>query len=179
MRVLLDACVLFPTVMREILIGAADAGLYEPLWSERILEEWARACIRLGDGAELIARGEIALLRIQYPYASYDASAAEIESIHLPDPDDRHVLASAINAEAGILLTENPKDFPTRVLSLHGIVRRDPDSFLVELAQDSSAIAEIVETVCQRAQDAPGSDIPKQAVLKRAKLTRLAKFLNS
>src|SRR5690606_10011196 len=32
-RAVLDACVLYPTVLREILIGAADAGLYAPLWS--------------------------------------------------------------------------------------------------------------------------------------------------
>ena len=30
MRAVLDACVLYPTVLREILVGAADAGLIEP-----------------------------------------------------------------------------------------------------------------------------------------------------
>jgi len=47
MRVVLDACVLYPPVLREILLGAASAGLYDPLWSERILEEWARATRKL------------------------------------------------------------------------------------------------------------------------------------
>ena len=36
MRVLLDACVLFPTVMREVLLGAAAEGAFVPMWSERI-----------------------------------------------------------------------------------------------------------------------------------------------
>ena len=43
MKVFLDACVLYPTVLREILIGCARAELYRPLWSPRVLEEWARA----------------------------------------------------------------------------------------------------------------------------------------
>ena len=60
-RVVLDACVLFPTVMREVLLGCAAAGLFAPRWSARILEEWARATVKLGPGAEVYARGEIAL----------------------------------------------------------------------------------------------------------------------
>ena len=31
-KILLDACVLYPTVLREILIGVAARGLYRPLW---------------------------------------------------------------------------------------------------------------------------------------------------
>ena len=57
-RVLLDACVLYPTVLRELLLGTAALGLYEPLWSARLLEEWARAAARLGPEGEAIARAE-------------------------------------------------------------------------------------------------------------------------
>ena len=60
MRVLLDANVLYPTVMREVLLGCARAGLFEPLWSARILEEWARAAARLGPEGEAVARAEVA-----------------------------------------------------------------------------------------------------------------------
>ena len=41
MRVLIDACVLYPTVMREVVLGVAAQGLFTPRWSPRILEEWA------------------------------------------------------------------------------------------------------------------------------------------
>ena len=61
MRVLIDACVLYPTVMREVILGAARLGLFEPRWSDRILEEWARATVKLGPEAEVFARGEIAM----------------------------------------------------------------------------------------------------------------------
>ena len=66
MKVLLDTCVLYPTVMREVLLGAAAAGLYQPLWSARILEEWARATVKLGPGAEAQARGEVAMTRARW-----------------------------------------------------------------------------------------------------------------
>ena len=32
MKVLLDACVLYPTVMREMLLGVAAEGLFEVVW---------------------------------------------------------------------------------------------------------------------------------------------------
>ena len=63
MKILLDANVLFPTVMREVLLGVASQGLFTPFWSERILEEWARAAAKLGPGGEAQARGEIAMLK--------------------------------------------------------------------------------------------------------------------
>ena len=48
MKAVLDACVIYPTVLREILTGVAALGLYEPLWSDRILREWTRATAKLG-----------------------------------------------------------------------------------------------------------------------------------
>ena len=112
MRVLIDACVLFPTVMREMVVGAAAAGGFQPLWSARILEEWARATRRLPEGAEAVARGEIALLRAAWPEAEVAVDAALVARLSLPDPDDRHVLAAAIAGGAEVLLTLNRADFP-------------------------------------------------------------------
>ena len=48
MRAVLDACVIYPTVLREILIGVAARGVYEPFWSDRILREWVLATRKLG-----------------------------------------------------------------------------------------------------------------------------------
>ena len=53
--------------MREVLIGVAKAGLFQPLWSDRILEEWARASVKLGPTGEAQARAEIALTRANWP----------------------------------------------------------------------------------------------------------------
>ncbi|MDZ4096553.1 MAG: PIN domain-containing protein, partial [Paracoccaceae bacterium] len=84
MRLVLDACVLYPTVLREILLGVAQAGLYTPLWSDRILEEWARATRKLGPLAEIQARSAGALLRAAFPKATIAAAPGIEARLHLP-----------------------------------------------------------------------------------------------
>ena len=151
MRVALDACVLFPTVMREMLLGAAAAGGFAPVWSARILEEWARATRRLPEGAEAVARGEIARMRAAWPEAEVAVPAALVEGLSLPDPDDRHVLGAAIVGRAEVLLTLNRVDFPTRTLARHGILLREPDGFLLELVGEGIDLAAVAEAVRARA----------------------------
>ena len=176
-RVLLDANILFPTILREILIGAAAAGGFVPLWSPRILEEWARATRRLGTGAEPIARAEIALLRADWPAAEITPPEPLTGSLDLPDPDDRHVLAAAIAGGAGTLLTRNRADFPDWRLAPHGVARREPDGFLLELWHGGLDLRPVVAEVTARAERA-GGDIPgARALLKRAGLPRLGKAL--
>ena len=111
MRVTLDACVIYPSVLRAILLRLARAGLFEPVWSERILEEWARACVKLGPGAPEAARAEAAAMRAVFPRALQPARP-EIEARHiLPDPADLHVLATAIASGSDAILTFNAADF--------------------------------------------------------------------
>lgn len=133
MKVVLDACVLYPTVLREILTGVARAGLYTPLWSDRILEEWARATRKIGPLAEGIARGEAAQLISAFPKASIAPQPGLEARLHLPDENDIHVLAVAIAGSADAIITFNARDFPRHVLEGEGLVRRDPDGFLWEI----------------------------------------------
>ena len=178
MRILIDACVLYPTVMREVLMGAASQGLFTPLWSTRILEEWARAAARLGNGQEGAARVEIALLRDKWPDSNVDYSQALESSLILPDPDDTHVLAAAIVGKADVLLTMNLKDFPTRTLSNHGVIRRDPDGLLREMFDESAdVIGGVAENVRQTAELLSGQPQEMRALMKKARLPRLAKAL--
>jgi predicted nucleic acid-binding protein len=179
MKVVLDACVLFPTVMREMLLGAAAAGGFAPLWSARILEEWARATRRLPEGAEAIARGEIAALRARWPGAEVSEDADLEATLALPDPADRHVLATAIAGEAEVLLTLNRADFPTRTLGRHGILLREPDGFLTEMHAEGPGLAAVAAEVRARAERASGRPQPIRPLLKRAGLPRLGKALGS
>jgi hypothetical protein len=52
-----------------------------------------------------------------------------IPTLTLPDPDDGHVLASAIYARAGVIITNNLSDFPPTALGVHGITAAHPDRF--------------------------------------------------
>jgi len=95
MRAVLDACVLYPTVLRGLLIEAAKVGFFEPVWSERLLEEWARAALRThGAEGEAQARVEIALLRSAWPKAEIAPEPAPGLPL-LPDENDQHVLKPA------------------------------------------------------------------------------------
>ena len=176
MRAMMDACILYPTVLREILIAAAGAGHFTPLWSPRILEEWARAAARTGDQA--VARAEIALLTDGWPQANILHDPADEETLSLPDPGDLHVLAAAVAGQADTILTVNLRDFPGRTLARHGISPRAPDSLLVELhAEAPDSIAEIVDVVRIRTEEISGRDQPLRPLLKRAGLPRLGKAL--
>ena len=177
-RILLDACVLYPTVMREILLGAAGAGLFQPLWSARILEEWARAVARnLPDQAD-VARVEIALLRAGWPDAEVVPDPALEAELYLPDQSDLHVLAAAISGNAEILLTLNRGDFPTRTLGARGILRRDPYWLIMDFWHDQpQPVAAVCEAVRARAELLSGQPQEIRALLKKAGLPRLGKVL--
>jgi hypothetical protein len=176
-KVALDACVLFPTVMREMLLGAAAAGGFRPVWSARILEEWARATRRLPEGAETVARGEIAALRARWPEAQVAEDPDLEATLALPDPADRHVLAAAITGGAEVLLTLNRADFPTRTLARHGLLLREPDGFLAELHAEGLDLGAVAAEVQARAERASGRPQLVRTLLKRAGLPRLGKAL--
>ena len=133
MRVLIDACVLYPTVMREVILGCAGHGLFEPRWSNRILEEWARATVKLGPEAEVIARGEIAVLGAKFPNAIVPVNVGLEQRLWLPDVNDIHVLASGVVGSCDAIMTVNRKDFPKDILAEEGLDRVDPDNFLLGL----------------------------------------------
>ncbi len=177
MKVFLDACVLYPTVLREILTGCAAAGLYRPLWSLRVLEEWARAARKI-PGGEVVARGEIALLQARWPEAETRPGAATEARMWLPDPDDVHVLAAASDAGADRLVTLNIRDFPRADVAAEAIVLSPPDTFLMDLfAVDPGVVARVVEDVRGEAERLSGASQPVRPLLKRARLPRLGKAL--
>ena len=180
MKAVLDACVLYPTVLREILQGAVEAGLYQPVFSDRILREWVLATAKLGPAAPTIAEGEAAILRATFPRALI-REHPEIETrLILPDPNDRHVLASAIASGADAIVTFNAQDFPGHILAAEGLTRRDPDGFLWELqSRHPEVMARIVEAVRAKAEAISGQPVALKGLLKRAKLFRLAKAMGA
>lgn len=52
------------------------------------------------------------------------------QKLGLPDPEDDHVLAAAIAAQASVIVTDNLKDFPMRNLSPHEIEALSADDFI-------------------------------------------------
>jgi predicted nucleic acid-binding protein len=130
--VVLDACVLFPAALRDVLLRAADEGLYRLHWSDAILEEVRRNLVGTGRTSEQQAGSLIAVMREAFPEASvagYEALANRMTN----DPKDRHVLAVAVVAGAQVIVTSNLKDFPERALAPFSIEAQAPDEFLTNL----------------------------------------------
>jgi hypothetical protein len=59
-----------------------------------------------------------------------------IDSVVLPDENDRHVVAAAIHAGAPVIVTGNLKDFPAAALAAHGIEAVHPDDFIARLIRE-------------------------------------------
>jgi predicted nucleic acid-binding protein len=174
-RVLIDTCVLYPSILRSVLIGCAKAGLFEPLWSERIIGEWRRAADRNGIGPE--AGIEIAILTSDWRHAMVEVPAGAADDLILPDQDDRHVLAAAIAGQADELLTANISDFPTRVLGQYGVVRRHPDEFLLELALGhAEVVSAVIDKVHQMAEMGKGERVNRRKMLQKSGVPRVAKW---
>lgn len=179
-RVLIDACVLYPTVMREIVLGVARAGCFEPLWSPRILEEWARAAIKLGPDGEAQARAEIALLRAAWPKAERPMAPGLEARLWLPDENDIHVLAVAVDAGADAIMTLNAKDFPRGTLQDEGLARVDPDGFLMSIWMETPAPVETAAaSVLEQACAMSGEAWTLRSLLRKARLPRLGKALST
>ncbi len=180
MKAVLDTCVIYPTVMREMLLGAAKLGHFTPIWSTRILEEWARAARKLGPEGEAQARAEIALAQAQWPKAERMALKETEQRLWLPDKADIHVLATAVEASADVIVTVNAKDFPRNILSEEGLERRDPDSLLHSFWQtDPIGMVGIATAVLSEANRLSGDQWTLRALMKKARLPRLGKALTT
>ncbi|WP_227287277.1 MULTISPECIES: RSP_2648 family PIN domain-containing protein [Paracoccaceae] len=178
MRTCLDACVLYPTVLREILMGVAGTGMITPVWSARILEEWARVAARRDPADEVIARGEIARLRALWPDAEIAPDPALEARLWLPDAADVHVLATALSGRAEAIVTLNLKDFPARELEGPGLSALHPDALLRALwAEAPEVIEQVVRRVHRQAETLSGEDLDLRKLMKRARLPRLGKAL--
>lgn len=128
--VLLDANVLFPFTLRDFLVTLATTELYQAKWTDQIHDEWTRNLLK--DRPDLVDSlpKTRALMDKAVPDCLVMGYEDLIESLELPDPDDRHVVAAAIRCGAQIIVTNNLKDFPSEVLDQYGIEAQHPDEFL-------------------------------------------------
>lgn len=132
--VVLDACTLYPAALRDVLMRLSLHQLILARWTDAIHEEWI--------GAVLHNRQDLDRERLQRTRELMDLHAegslvtgyeGKMQGLELPDPDDRHVLAAAIETEADIILTWNLRDFPETVLAAYNVRAETPDNLLSRL----------------------------------------------
>ena len=129
-----DACVLHPAGPRDLLVRLAATGMFRAHWSNDILDEMFRSILRRRpDLTEAQLARNRQLMCDAVPDCLTTGYEELIDGLHLPDPDDRHVLAAAIRSGSQVIVTENLTDFPADVLETYNIEAQTPDVFVLHL----------------------------------------------
>ena len=126
----LDACVLAPMPLADTLLRLAEQGLFHPFWSERILDEVRHTLEGFHYPPHNIQR-RIHVMEEHFPEAMVRKVPGLTFSAGLPDPDDEHVLETAVRSDAQAIVTSNIKHFPADLCSEYDIDVMSPDDFLV------------------------------------------------
>lgn len=150
-RVVLDANVLAPPMLCNLLLRSATLGLFTPRWSEPLLAEVHRTQrTRLPRRySQSEADAWRALADRWFPesmVALDDSLVARLTN----DRKDRHVLAAAILADAPVIVTANLRDFRARDLRPWGVEALHPDVFMLRLhALDPDAVERAVRQMAR------------------------------
>ena len=124
--VICDACVLYPNIVRDVLIRVAMAGTVRARWTEAILDETFRnpRADRPDLDPDKLSRTRELMCKV-VPDCLVTGYESLIDGLVLPDPEDRHVLAAAVRAGAQLIVTSNLKDFPGDALAAYGVEGKD------------------------------------------------------
>ena len=129
-----DANVLYPAELRNFLMHLALIGVFRARWSADVHEEWISNL--LANRSDL-TREKLERTRQLMDKAAPDALVTGyqhlIEGLRLPDRDDRHVLAAAIQCGASVIVTCNLADFPPETLKEFDVEAQHPDEFILHL----------------------------------------------
>ena len=143
----LDANVLYPQFMRDVLLRLAVAEIFRPRWTEQIHDEWTRNVLadRPDIPPDRIARVR-QLMDLTFPEArvkNYRGLKHRFAGVH---PGDRHVAAAALASGAGFIVTRNLRHFPASALARFSIRAIDPDPFIARfLARDPVTVRAVLE----------------------------------
>lgn len=139
--VVTDANLLFSRIVRDYLLYADTEGMIDVRWDQEVLNEMARNLqSKRGFTGDQVERLVHHLMNQSYPYALVYPTPedyAAFSSLEMPDPADRHVVATAVACDADIICTENLKDFPDPVIKCVGIELLSADQLLERLALEN------------------------------------------
>jgi predicted nucleic acid-binding protein len=153
---LYDANVLYPAPLRDLLVRLARTPLVGARWSNAIHDEWMRNVLKNRPDLrpEQLNRTR-ELMEAAVPGASVSGFERHVSGLALPDPHDRHVLAAAIQARAGVIVTFNLRDFPEEALAPHRVEACHPDAFVLRLMSQHAELVCAVARLHRRALKHP------------------------
>lgn len=184
--VVLDACVLMSTLQRRLLLRLAAQGVFQPIWTERIGEEWRRNAARVWQ----IPTGKLAeqwdAMNRRFPSAMEVNTGPYEVGLRYSDPKDLHVIAAGLarRARCGMqhppavhVMTWNLKDFDRSELRRQGLDVYSPDQLLADWWRAGSsrldAAVQAVAADCVALGHAPE---PLADTLQRERLHRLSRL---
>ncbi|MBL9023013.1 MAG: PIN domain-containing protein [Myxococcales bacterium] len=126
---MLDANVLFPFTLRDTLLRAAAADMYQVRWSAEILDEMERNLVGAGHATAEKARRLREAMTEAFPEAEVTGYEPLVSSMSNQEKD-RHVAAAAVKAGAQVITTANLRDFSSLP---DGLEAQSPDEFLCNL----------------------------------------------
>lgn len=154
--------------------------LFRAKWTAEIHREWIRSV--------LAGRPDLNLKQLERTRDLMNSHIRDclvegyeylIETLSLPDEDDRHVLAAGIFANADIILTFNLKDFPAEVLASFGIEAKHPDTFLLSLLKrNPDAVVLAAERQRLNLKNPKKSPEEFLEILRRQGLTKTGELLS-
>ena len=176
-----DSCVLYDATTRDFLMRLAVGELFFMKWSQDIENEWSHSLL---SKRKDLSRDRIDRTARKMKEAILDSMVVDyekhIELLTLPDQNDRHVLAAAIESQADYIVTVNIEDFPSSELSKYDVKVIHPDIFLSGLAKSYPFVFQkIVEDIlraCERPKLSQEDLIEK---MSKVGLKVTAKFLSN
>lgn len=177
--VIYDSCVLYPAPLRDLLMRLALTDLYQAKWTKDIHREWMRNLLK--------NRSDLTEERLEMTRAKMDLHVRDclvfdyeelLNNLKLPDPDDRHVLAAAIKANAQTIVTYNLSDFPTSIVAKYGIDAHHPDDFLRHLLDlNPSRVMRTVQETRLSLKHPPKNSEEYLAILEKQSLPQTVAYL--
>jgi len=158
---LLDANVLHPQILCDLLLRLAEHDAFRPLWSAKILEETVESIRRRRPDLDLERlRRRMASMNEAYPDPCVSGFGHLIPT--MPEMgDDAHVLAAALFADADVIVTDNVKDFPPHVAPRFEIVVWTADQFLVQQWTTDPRLVASVLAEQSKATSRPHIELPR------------------
>lgn len=154
-------------------------GLIQAKWSEKIHAEWMTAVLRERPD---LTRRQLERTRQLMDLHAEDALVSgherHIEQLSLPDENDRHVLAAAIESEADAIVTWNLGDFPQDTLREHGVEVWTPDELMMRLLKvDEPSVVALMREHRAVLKNPPKSAADYLDTLEQQRLTKTVRAL--
>ena len=165
----LDACVLYPVVLRDLLLTLAALDVFDPRWTDEILDEMTRNVLADHPGIDPAHFDDrvVGAMRRAFPGASISGHEQLIDSMD-NHPKDRHVAAAAVHVGATALVTYNVRDFDSEVLRQHGVAVVTPPELVQRLLTDEPSVVALgIRAMAQRKKQSPMTAAEVAAAIAR------------